>query len=113
MTFFTEVDVEQLRSIPHVMKVSGCPVADWMLKLKPTVQGRAPPARGGAHCAKADREAPKRGGGRGAAPDDAEVADEGEAARDHGRQGTERSATVAERPGARSHMSGFSLTLLC
>ena len=35
VTFFTEADVEQLRSIANVMKASGCPVADWMLKLKP------------------------------------------------------------------------------
>ena len=35
MTFFTESVVEQLRSIANVMKASGCPVADWMLKLKP------------------------------------------------------------------------------
>ena len=35
VTFFTEAEVEQLRSIANVMKASGCPVADWMLKLKP------------------------------------------------------------------------------
>lgn len=35
VTFFTEEDVEQLRSIANVMKASGCPVPDWMLKLQP------------------------------------------------------------------------------
>ena len=35
VTFFAEAGVEQLRSIAHVMEASGCPVADWMLKLKP------------------------------------------------------------------------------
>ena len=28
VTFFAEAGVEQLRSIGHVMKASGCPVAD-------------------------------------------------------------------------------------
>ena len=35
VTFFTEGDVEQLRSIANVMKASGCEVPEWMLKLKP------------------------------------------------------------------------------
>jgi ATP-dependent RNA helicase DDX52/ROK1 len=35
VTFFTEEDVEQLRSIANVMKASGCPVPDWMLRLQP------------------------------------------------------------------------------
>lgn len=35
VTFFTEADAEQLRAIANVMKASGCPVADWMLKMKP------------------------------------------------------------------------------
>ena len=34
VTFFTEADAEQLRSIANVMKASGCAVADWMLKMK-------------------------------------------------------------------------------
>mmetsp|Transcript_4212 Transcript_4212/g.12220 ORF Transcript_4212/g.12220 Transcript_4212/m.12220 type:complete len:128 (-) Transcript_4212:34-417(-) len=35
VTFFTEQDVEQLRSIANVMKASGCGVPDWMLRLQP------------------------------------------------------------------------------
>ena len=34
ITFFTEADAEQLRSIANVMKASGCEVADWMLRMK-------------------------------------------------------------------------------
>jgi ATP-dependent RNA helicase DDX52/ROK1 len=34
VTFFTEADAEQLRSIANVMKASGCPVPDWMLQMK-------------------------------------------------------------------------------
>lgn len=34
MTFFTEDDMEYLRSIANVMKLSGCEVPEWMLSLK-------------------------------------------------------------------------------
>ena len=34
ITFFTEKDVENLRSIANVMREAGCPVPDYMLKLK-------------------------------------------------------------------------------
>ncbi|CAE8617318.1 unnamed protein product, partial [Polarella glacialis] len=35
ITFFTIQDFESLRSIVSVMRQSGCPVEDWMLRLKP------------------------------------------------------------------------------
>ena len=103
MTFFTEVDVEQLRSIPHVMKVSGCPVADWMLKLKPMAKDErrrravAPIAR--KPIAKRPRAAaaPDAASGGGAAPDDAEAADEGEAARPRKRKRTTGRERAAQR----------------
>ena len=87
VTFFAEAGVEQLRSIAHVMEASGCPVADWMLKLKPMAMDErqrravAPIAR--KPIAKRPREAAAadEASGSGAAPDDAEAADEGEAAR--------------------------------
>ena len=87
VTFFAEAGVEQLRSIAHVMEASGCPVADWMLKLKPMAMDErrrragAPIAR--KPIAKRPREAAAadEASGNGAAPDDAESADEGEAAR--------------------------------
>jgi len=34
ITFFTEADFENLRTIANVMKQSGCKVDDWMLQLK-------------------------------------------------------------------------------
>ena len=34
VTFFTEKDISNLRSIPNVMKLSGCEVPDWMLAIK-------------------------------------------------------------------------------
>ena len=34
ITFFTEDDFDNLRSIANVLKISGCEVADWMLHLK-------------------------------------------------------------------------------
>ena len=34
ITFFTEDDFGQLRSIANVLKISGCDVAEWMLHLK-------------------------------------------------------------------------------
>ena len=87
MTFFAEAGEEQLRSIAHVMEASACPVADWMLKLKPMAMDErrrravAPIAR--KPIAKRPREAAAadEASGSGAAPDDAEAADEGEAAR--------------------------------
>lgn len=36
ITLFTEDDSVYLRSIANVMKLSGCEVSDWMLKLKKT-----------------------------------------------------------------------------
>ena len=87
VTFFAEAGEEQLRSIAHVMEASACPVADWMLKLKPMAiderrrRAVAPIAR--KPIAKRPREAAAadEASGSGAAPDDAEAADEGEAAR--------------------------------
>ena len=35
VTFFTENDIPNLRSIANVMKLSGCDVPDWMLSIKP------------------------------------------------------------------------------
>ena len=35
VTFFTEADLPNLRSIANVVKQSGCDVADWMLGIKP------------------------------------------------------------------------------
>jgi len=35
VTFFTDDDAWYLRSIANVMKISGCEVPDWMLKLRP------------------------------------------------------------------------------
>ena len=34
VTFFTEQDITQLRSIANIMKFSGCEVPDWMLTIK-------------------------------------------------------------------------------
>ena len=34
ITFFTEADFDNLRTIANVMKQSGCKVEDWMLQLK-------------------------------------------------------------------------------
>jgi hypothetical protein len=34
ITFFTEADMAQLRPIANVIKLSGCPVPDWMLTIK-------------------------------------------------------------------------------
>jgi len=34
ITFFTESDFPALRSIANVMKISGCEVPEWMLRLK-------------------------------------------------------------------------------
>ena len=34
VTFFTENDISNLRSIANVMKLSGCDVPDWMLSIK-------------------------------------------------------------------------------
>ena len=34
VTFFTENDIPNLRSIANVMKLSGCDVPDWMLSIK-------------------------------------------------------------------------------
>lgn len=34
ITFFTEADFDNLRTIANVMKQSGCDVEDWMLQLK-------------------------------------------------------------------------------
>ena len=94
VTFFAEAGEEQLRSIAHVMVASGCPVADWMLKLKPMARDErrrravAPIAR--KPIAKRPREAAAadEASGNGAAPDDAEAADEGEAARPRKRKRT-------------------------
>jgi ATP-dependent RNA helicase DDX52/ROK1 len=35
VTFFTEDDLPRLRSIANVVKLSGCPVPDWMLSIAP------------------------------------------------------------------------------
>jgi ATP-dependent RNA helicase DDX52/ROK1 len=35
VTFFTEDDIARLRPIANVVKLSGCPVPDWMLAIKP------------------------------------------------------------------------------
>jgi len=35
VTFFTESDIPNLRSIANVMKLSGCDVPEWMLAIKP------------------------------------------------------------------------------
>ena len=103
VTFFTEADVEQLRSIANVMKASGCPVADWMLKLKPMAKDErrrravAPITR--KPIAKRPRAAaaPDAASGGGAAPDDAEAADEGEAARPRKRKRTTGRERAAQR----------------
>jgi ATP-dependent RNA helicase DDX52/ROK1 len=103
VTFFTEADVEQLRSIANVMKASGCPVADWMLKLKPMAKDErrrravAPIAR--KPIAKRPRAAaaPDAASGGGAPPDDAEAADEGEAARPRKRKRTTGRERAAQR----------------
>lgn len=34
VTFFTESDIHNLRSIANVMRLSGCDVPDWMLAIK-------------------------------------------------------------------------------
>jgi len=34
VTFFTEKDIPNLRSIANVMRLSGCDVPDWMLAIK-------------------------------------------------------------------------------
>ena len=34
VTFFTEKDISNLRSIANVMRLSGCEVPDWMLSIK-------------------------------------------------------------------------------
>jgi ATP-dependent RNA helicase DDX52/ROK1 len=34
ITFFTEKDLPNLRTIANVMKLSGCEVPDWMLSIK-------------------------------------------------------------------------------
>jgi ATP-dependent RNA helicase DDX52/ROK1 len=34
VTFFTESDINNLRSIANVMRLSGCDVPDWMLAIK-------------------------------------------------------------------------------
>jgi ATP-dependent RNA helicase DDX52/ROK1 len=34
ITYFTESDFDGLRSVANIMKISGCEVPDWMLKLK-------------------------------------------------------------------------------
>jgi len=35
ITFYTEDDVEMIRTIANVMKASGCEVPEWIMKLKP------------------------------------------------------------------------------
>ncbi|XP_058948166.2 probable ATP-dependent RNA helicase DDX52 [Pocillopora verrucosa] len=51
ITFFTEDDATNLRSIANVMKSSGCEIPDWMLKLKKPARksrkklSKAPPSR--------------------------------------------------------------------
>jgi len=40
ITFFTESDMEYLRSIANVMKISGCDVPEWMLTMKKTNKNR-------------------------------------------------------------------------
>jgi hypothetical protein len=34
VTFFTEQDLPRIRPIANVVKLSGCPVPDWMLSIK-------------------------------------------------------------------------------
>ena len=34
VTFFTEADIERMRPIVNVMKLSGSPVPEWLLNLK-------------------------------------------------------------------------------
>lgn len=34
ITLFTEADLPRIRSIANVVKLSGCPVPDWMLAIK-------------------------------------------------------------------------------
>ena len=107
VTFFAEAGVEQLRSIAHVMEASGCPVADWMLKLKPMAMDErqrravAPIAR--KPIAKRPREAAAadEASGSGAAPDDAEAADEGEAARPRKRKPGPVGAPETRKPEGR------------
>lgn len=42
ITFFTEADFDNLRTIANVMKQSGCKVEDWMLQLEKGRKGKAP-----------------------------------------------------------------------
>ena len=49
VTFFTEEDLERLRSIANVIKLSGCDVPDWMLHIKP-VRLHYPLHRRCVHC---------------------------------------------------------------
>ena len=66
VTFFTEADAEQLRSIANVMKASGCPIPDWMLKLKTqTKQEKRRRAVKPLSRKAISKGAPKEGGGSG------------------------------------------------
>lgn len=40
ITFFTLNDVPYLRPVVHVMRLSGCDVPSWMLRLKKSLRGR-------------------------------------------------------------------------
>lgn len=49
ITFFTESDFDNLRTIANVMRLSGCEVPEWMLQLKRhsnSSNGKAPRRRG-------------------------------------------------------------------
>jgi len=68
VTFFTEEDVEQLRSIANVMKASGCAVPDWMLRLQPMQKQKRKQLAEKPRARKAIFKKPKReegAGGRG------------------------------------------------
>ena len=45
ITFFTEADFDNLRTIANVMKQSGCKVEDWMLQLKKSSGNKKAPRR--------------------------------------------------------------------
>ena len=47
ITFFTEADFDNLRTIANVMKQSGCEVEDWMLQLKKSSNNKTAPLRRG------------------------------------------------------------------
>ena len=46
ITFFTEADFDNLRTIANVMRLSGCEIPQWMLSMKKSAQTSLAPKRG-------------------------------------------------------------------